>query len=111
MNIIDAWKQAKYGQRIERKSGNLNSNATGGITKTGIYPEDIKDNLITHLLAIRSDWVFADDWEVVKEKQKKVHVLDLTYPVTIYTAESSVNFAPCPYAIPKNSKVTIEWEE
>lgn len=75
MNIIDAWKKAKVGDFVKRKTASDWSNSPkeggGGIIKGsqvnyGEYDKG-KSVLVDHLSKINSDWVLADDWEVERK--------------------------------------------
>ena len=67
MNIIEAWKQAKEGQYIERK-------LTPGIWTLIKTPKGSKAG-ITKVFecGLPEDFVLAGDWEIVKEKKRAVH--------------------------------------
>jgi len=98
MNIIDAWKQAKEKQEIEKST----------------FPKCSVKKMLT--MADFTEWlssvcpsgaILADDWEVVTEKAKKT--------ITATWLEVAGNSYVLPNykfkGIPHNAKVTIEWEE
>lgn len=102
MNIIDAWKSAKEGQRIKSAS-----TFSLGVTKT-----DSGNTLHRVIVACCGDeGVMADDWEVVKEKKAincaLVEILGfppmhlaMPFPARLFGQD-----------VPLKARVTIEWEE
>ena len=95
MNIIDAWKAAKTGQRISRKTASYASNwqLGGGLVK-GEFKE-----LVEHIGTLNSDWVLGDDWIVEKLHIKK----ELTFREFYYKYNAE--------SVPMDAKLTIEWDE
>ena len=98
MNIIEAWKQAKEKQEIEKRT----------------FPKCSVKKMFT--MADFTEWlssvcpsgaILADDWEVVKEKEKKTITA-----IWLEVAGYSYVFPNYKFkGIPQNAKVTIEWEE
>jgi len=96
MNIIEAWKLAKDGQTIQRK---LHTSSIGAWRKdTGVKI------LSNELAGMHNEWFLADDWEIVKEHRKIETIWSNITPLIS-------PFFTCEYDIPKNAKVTIEWDE
>ena len=100
MNIIDAWKTAKEGQNLTRRAV-----AFRIIKKNDMYfPQTVND--------LSSDSALADDWEVVREKK----VLNLEWGSMSNTLDAKYVYNNTQkltqnHDIPKDAKVTIEWEE
>lgn len=97
MNIIEAWKKAKEGQIITRTSVQVTR------VKKGTSDCDFVSSMVDYGDGRMSKrmydvHVLADDWEVVKEKK--------TWTGTVHEfREGPTSF------IPRNGKVTIDWEE
>ena len=85
MNVIDAWKQAKEGQKIERPG-------LPGITKVSLGDNSFS-SVISQYMLHDENWL-ADDWQVAKKK--------ITW---------QGKWGEIPMPIPKDAKITIEWEE
>lgn len=96
MNIIEAWKKAKEGQKIRRTKWDTNQ---------GIYKKDyLNSTNITE--AIYDIDLFADDWEIVKEhKVWKTIIVKGEYQNNVgeETWEKWNN-------IPIGTKVRVAWE-
>jgi hypothetical protein len=95
MNIIDAWKQAKEKQEIEKRT----------------FPKCSVKKMLT--MADFTEWlssvcpsgaILADDWEVVKEKRKQVFEV---WRIRGECDSTCFNWS----CYPRDAKVTIEWEE
>lgn len=106
MNLIDAWKAAKEGQKIQRISDYDGEQRAvwAPLIKQGRFGDLAKKGLFD------DDW-FADDWEVVKEKKSITCAL-----VEILGLPSMHIASPFPAKlfgqdVPLKAKVTIEWEE
>ncbi len=98
MNIIEAWKLAKVGQRLRR---NFRKNLPAPIIKG-----EGSDCLSMILSTMFDAAILADDWEVVKEPTHgKIETVwsDITPLIS--------PFVTCKYDFPKDAKVTIEWGE
>jgi hypothetical protein len=92
MNIIEAYKKAKFGQRI----------------KSARYMFVKLTSLTRVLYARTEEELCADDWEVVREKKTKT--INLISNQGFLAATESICI---PRGIPPNTslKVTFEWEE
>ena len=112
MNIIEAWKAAGVGQEIRRVSS-----PSVVITKRRWL--DIDDPTGTHFVidALVKDkghpdsrmfdtYVLADDWEVVRKKNK----LQLTLGMLMGRSRTTLTKLERD-DIPDSAKVTIGWEE
>lgn len=86
MNIIDAWKQAKEGQRYKRKDSHW------FLVKSSFH------NFTYDLSNLDRDAGLADDWEVVKEKKKEMAYKDFKCWCMLSSS------------IPDEARITIEWE-
>lgn len=98
MHIIEAYKQTKKGYSLKRKH-----QVFGGIVKGDSFWQDIR--------RYNDDEILADDWEVVREKKvlnlewgDMSNSLDEKY---VYNNTQSLTQN---HDIPKDAKVTIEWE-
>lgn len=108
MNILDAWKAAKVGQRL------LRGNA-GGIVKLRNKPAATTlyktDNVCRLLDILAADEILADDWEVVKEQKVitcalyEILGLPAMHPALPFPAKLLGQ------DVPLKAKVTIKWEE
>jgi hypothetical protein len=109
MNLIEAWKQAKEGQSLRRKSWH----GDFLLQRCGELAETIKIKQYSDVT------LFADDWEIVKEKQeiaienvkiscKDVKEYGYTYLLTLPKE------LPDKFARANNQhevSMTLEWEE
>ncbi len=93
MNVIDAWKQAKEGQQIERPG-------LPRITKVSLSDSSFS-GVIGQAISYDKNWL-ADDWDVVKEKKKEVYSMKVLREVSYISLIGH---------IPNNATVTFEWEE
>lgn len=91
MNLIKAWKAAKEGQKISRQG-----NRSVCVEKERVCI------LANFIMLISTDDLFADDWEVVKQKrERKVMVWQLR-------KESQSGFLS---GVPDEAVATITWGE
>jgi len=111
MNLIECWKKAKEGQKINRKIDNISFTEDGCLIKT----KDIQD-LQDHINRINYVWILSDDYEIVKEKKKVVIDMEweqcentnIIHPV-MHMESDIDNWRD----LPKNTKMkmTLEWTE
>ena len=105
MNIIEAWKLAKDGQRIKRNNSNVGNQGNISIIKYAGASDGISHVLLDALVKDGSPGrrmfdchVLADDWEIVKEHKK---IKTTWHSLTTHKLQ----------CYPHDAKVTIEWDE
>ena len=97
MNIIEAWKRAKEGQRIRRPSWE----STGGWGFEKGLRESFHEAMKTAEGDLSLD-LLADDWEIVKEKKEITEGYIMGSSECIWPEEVS--------KIPFGTTVTITWK-
>jgi len=109
MNLIEAWKKAKDGQKIQRAAQGIVPRAiTVNHIQNGFLEEEAQALAIVFgdILKAGAKHFLADDWEIVKEKKIFVSTWE---EIAIEFIASHLYFPP--KSFPDNAKVTIEWEE
>lgn len=110
MNIIDAWKAAKVGQKITRgacqieltkRASSCMDSSFEGNTSHAVVDALVRDKGYPDSRMFDSH-VLADDWEVVKTPKK------ITIP---FAAVSTLMTQKYIHNVPHDAQVTIEWEE
>lgn len=93
MNIIDAWKAAKDGQKLQRPNGAF-------VYKSIFFIDSILG------AAVSDPSILAEDWEVVKDKKKETF-----FQVTNMRFDDRDGQIRRAFHAHENATVTIEWEE